>query len=88
MYTITNEHYKIISGGDFIPLVSNWWFDDAAILWGTTALSLAYLASGTERHQYSTWGQFAKIATISALYMGAVILTSEALITGLTSNRA
>ena len=85
MYTITNTDCKIISGGDFVPLPDGWWFDDAAILWGATALSLAYLANGTGHHQYS-WGRFAKIATISALYMGAIVLTSEAVIDKL--NRA
>ncbi|MFO1256932.1 MAG: hypothetical protein U1E78_00650 [Gammaproteobacteria bacterium] len=87
MYTISNIQCQIVSGGDFISLADGWWFDDAAIFWGATALGLAYLANGTGRHQYS-WGQLAKIATISALYMGAVILSGEKVIEALSSHWA
>jgi hypothetical protein len=77
MHTISTENYCYISGGDFIPIADGWWADDAAIAWGAAALGVAYLANGSHHHKYSIGG-YAKAVAYSAIYMGAIVLTTEA----------
>lgn len=77
MRTLLNKDYHYISGGDLIPIADGWWADDAAIAWGAIALGVAYLANGSHHHKYSVGG-YAKAVAYSAIYMGALVLTAEA----------